>query len=391
MSTVHRSFRIATLFALGLAACGDDRAPLDDSAEALQQRAYIVSLASDELTVIDLRRLEIIGRVSTGGVLNHMAELNHDFSKVYVDSPGTSESIVVDARTLDVMGRIPVARHATHASLSRDGRLLAIVGEEENAVSFVDPVTDTEIKRLPGFLVPHFVRFAPDGKYAYVANIGGHHLTRVDLSTLSIDGTIPLDGFDDHTPARDEQGFADAQIDANGILYAAHGETGRVLVYDTNARAKVSELTTGPRPWIVYAEHPFANIRSRLVPNFGDSTVSVIRDLRVQGSMPAGDMESDGVNYSPLAPERAFVMNKLRNDITVVDTETSRVVDRIDVGGTTETASTTADGRWIVATVSSANRVVVIDAKTDQIVKTFDDVGIQPWSVTIPNGQNYCH
>jgi len=48
-------------------------------------------------------------------------------------------------------------------------------------------------------------------------------------------------------------------------------------------------------------------------------------------------------------------------------------------------------GAVVVATVSSANQVVVIDAQTDKIVKTFDNVGRYPWSVTIPLGQNYCH
>jgi len=41
--------------------------------------------------------------------------------------------------------------------------------------------------------------------------------------------------------------------------------------------------------------------------------------------------------------------------------------------------------------VSSSNQVIVIDAMTHQIIKTFDGVGVYPWSVTIPNGQNYCH
>jgi len=37
------------------------------------------------------------------------------------------------------------------------------------------------------------------------------------------------------------------------------------------------------------------------------------------------------------------------------------------------------------------NKVVVIDAVTNQVIKTFGDVGKYPWSVTIPRGQNYCH
>jgi hypothetical protein len=34
---------------------------------------------------------------------------------------------------------------------------------------------------------------------------------------------------------------------------------------------------------------------------------------------------------------------------------------------------------------------MVIDAVTERVVKTFDNIGVYPWSVTIPLGQNYCH
>jgi YVTN family beta-propeller protein len=130
-----------------------------------------------------------------------------------------------------------------------------------------------------------------------------------------------------------------------------------------------------------------------MVPNLGDMTLTSIhaKTRKVEMIPDAADHDSNGVNYSPLAPEKAFVMNRLREDIAVVNTETGEITDRIAVGGTTETASTTADGKYIVAAVSSANKVVVIDAVTNEIVKTFDNVGKYPWSVTIPNGQNYCH
>jgi YVTN family beta-propeller protein len=84
-------------------------------------------------------------------------------------------------------------------------------------------------------------------------------------------------------------------------------------------------------------------------------------------------------------------MNRIRKDIAVVDTATLHVKQRIPVGGNTDTAATTRDGKYIIAAVSSANRVVVIDAETEEIVKTFENVGNYPWSVTIPFGQNYCH
>src|SRR5207244_3593723 len=78
------------LACVSLPACGTPASPMD--ASDLRNRAYIVSRDSDDLTVIDLNRLEIVGVVHTAGIANHMAELNADFTKLYVDSEGTDES-----------------------------------------------------------------------------------------------------------------------------------------------------------------------------------------------------------------------------------------------------------------------------------------------------------
>jgi YVTN family beta-propeller protein len=390
----------AMAWGCAVGACGDER--VDDaapeassSAAALQNRAYIVSLESEELTVIDLDRLEIIGRVPTGGVENHMAELNADYTKIYVDSSHSDETVIVDARKLAVQDRIVTGKHPAHLTLEPNTGLLAIMLEGEDAIAFVDTERDELVKKLPGFFTPHFMRFTRDGKWGYVANIGAHHLTRVRMDALEVADHIALDGFDVSDAAAFEGGFADAQIDETGTLYAAHSATGRVLVYDTVANQKLAELEVGKNPWVVFAEHPFEGIALKhLVPNFGDRTVSLIDGFpKSRGVVKTleGDEESYGVNFSPLAPSTAFVMNRVRSDVAVVDVDAGEILERLEVGGNTETASTTRDGKYIVAAVSSANRVVVIDARHRIIKKIFENVGKYPWSVTIPGGQNYCH
>lgn len=394
----HTHF-VAGVCAVAIAGCSSDDPSTNVTSQELANRAYVISKDSDELTVIDLDTLEIIAQVRTAGISNHMAEVNADFTKVYIDSSDTDETVVVDATKLEVIGRIQTGKHPTHLSLSRDGALLAVMNEDEGtgAVSFIDPVRDVEVKRLPGFFTPHFMRFSADQKYGYVANINAHHITRVDLASLEIESHIPLDGFEgppNETVAPDEGGFADVQIDSAGVLYAAHNATNRVLVYDTVARTKQPELTVGVSPWIVFAEHPFPGLPLRhIVPNLGDRTISLIKGEAISlvvATLP-GDEEAYGVNFSPLTPDKAFVMNRVREDVAIVDTATNEITGRIPVGGNTETAATTADGKWIIAAVSSANRVVVIDAVTNEIVKVFEDVGRYPWSVTVPGGQNYCH
>jgi DNA-binding beta-propeller fold protein YncE len=104
-----------------------------------------------------------------------------------------------------------------------------------------------------------------------------------------------------------------------------------------------------------------------------------------------GDQESYGVNYSPLAPGEAFVLNTVKERVAVIDRRDGTLIESLDVGGTTETASTTGDGRYLLLPLSSTNQFVVLDVATHAEVARFDDVGLYPWSVTTVGGQNYCH
>ncbi|MET0385530.1 MAG: hypothetical protein ABW321_06210 [Polyangiales bacterium] len=393
---------------LGMSACGsetkepgtdgedDGDAPIAVPTQLqLEQRAYIVSRDSEELTVIDLAKLEIIRKVQTGGAGNHMAELTGDFKQVLVTSSATDEAILVDTTKLEVTGSITVTGHPTHIARTPDDRRFALMVEDTNEVAFVDGQEGTVAERLGGFSTPHFMRFTPDGNFGYVANIGGNRITRVDMQNMKVLSEISLDAYADRREIDEEGGFADAQISSDGIVYAAHNSSGKVLAIDAQTGVKISEIEVGAHPWVAFAEHPFKDVKLRhVVPNFGDKTVSIIAGENREPSVMAtleGDEEAYGVNFSSLEPNLAFVMNRVREDIAVVDTERGEIVERIDVGGNTETASTTPDGKLIVATVSNRNRVVVIDVATRKIKKTFDDVGVYPWSVTIPKGQNYCH
>jgi YVTN family beta-propeller protein len=389
---MRRALVCALLLGMG---CGGERPGSSNDAELLA-RAYVISRDNPELAVFDLRTQSLVGRVDTAGVTNHMAELSADFRKVYVTSSDSNELVVVDATTLTVEKRLAMGKHPTHLALTPDGSKLAVMLEDDGAVAFVDTGSDQVVKTLPGFFVPHFMRFSHDGRTGYVANLGAYHVTRVDLATLEIRDHIALAGHEGPphlTPARNEGGFADVQIARDGRLFAAHRSSGRVLIYDTVGEKMLPEVTVGAGPWVVFAQHPFANVPLRhLVPVFEDRSVALI-DGSKTGSIKTlpGDEEAYGVNFSSRAPERAFVMNRIRQDVAVVDTTSGTIQRRIDVGGNTETASTTADGAFVVATVSGADRVVFIDAQTGTIARSFEGMGKYPWSVTIPNGQNYCH
>ncbi len=410
--------------ALLLPACGSsgDRSTLDAvnvSDEELAERAYVISEQSDELFVMDLGSMTEVGKVdtslSTGVNSNHMSMLSGDARKLYVMATNEDAAVVVDTATLQVIGRIPLGAHPTHAEACLgcppDGRdLLWVVNEggghgegapaeseEEHghgSVSIIDMGTDEVIATFEheSLEVPHFVRF--HDRSAFIPSIGGNQITVVDLDSLQVSDVLLREGVTEPGPCSgDPCGFADAQIDRNGLLVAAHIETGQVLSYDAAGGFRRADLRTGNKPWSIFVDSMSDDFDTHLMPNWGDSTVSLIDRVqeREVARSAEGDVESFGVNYSPLAPGQAFVLNRIKERIAVIDRNDGSLIEALDVGGTTETASTSGDGRYLLLPISSTNQFSVFDVTTRTEVARFDEVGTYPWSVTTVGGQNYCH
>jgi YVTN family beta-propeller protein len=408
--------------ALLAVACGGSEQGSNDAdvtVEDLSERAYVISEQSNELFVVDLSTLTEVGKVDTsvgsGTNANHMSMLSGDGRKMYITASAHDTLVVVDTTSLEVVRQISLGAHPTHAEsclgCGVDGHdQLWVVNEggehaaEEEAegegevhpgsISVIDMVTDEVVRTFsdPSLVVPHFVRF--HDRTAYIPSIGGNQITAVDIDTFEVSDVLLLEGESAAGACTaDPCGFADAQIDGNGLLVAAHIETGRVLSYDTVTHTRRPDLQAGNRPWSIFVDALSNVFDTHMMPNWGDSTVSLID--RVQQREVArsveGDQESYGVNYSPLAPGEAFVLNTVKERVAVIDRRDGTLIESLDVGGTTETASTTGDGRYLLLPLSSTNQFAVLDVASHAEVARFDDVGTYPWSVTTVGGQNYCH
>jgi YVTN family beta-propeller protein len=402
-------------------ACGnsEDATGVLDAPLDLANRAYVISEASNELFVVDLSTMTEVGKVDTSVNAeangNHMSMLNADGSKMFITAAEQDTLVVVDTTTLEVTRQISLGAHPTHAQMcpgcgTGGHDQLWVVNEggehteggteqEEGAlhpgsISIIDMVTDEVVRTFSdaSLVVPHFVRFHE--RTAYIPSIGGNQITVLDIDTFEVRDVLLLDGVTEPGAcAGDPCGFADAQIDRDGLLVAAHIETGHIVSYDTVTRTRRPDLLAGNRPWSIFVDTMSNVFDTHMMPNWGDSTVSVIDRVqqREVARSPEGDQESYGVNYSPLAEGEAFVLNTVKERVAVIDRVSGELIEGIDVGGTTETASTTGDGRYLLLPLSSSNQFAVYDVTTHSEVARFNDVGTYPWSVTTAGGQNYCH
>ncbi len=363
---------------------------------SLETRAYVVSKATNELFVFDHGTLEALGSIDTTVLAgqanaNHMAMVTEDGAKVYITASDADTLVVVDAARMRVSKRLPVGTHATHMAMSPDGDELWVMVEGDNAIAVIDTETDTLVRTIsdPSFQIPHFARFS-DG-FAYVPNIGGNHLSVIDLATDRVVETLVGEGLTEGPCEQDPCGYADAQIGEDGVLFASNFWTGDVIVYDTLAHERLPEVHTGGQAWSAFV-NPFAQGQQdfALVPSWTGRTLSRVGLLGEAQTYDLGDSEVYGVNYSPTAPGLAFALSRTRREVTVFDAESGELVEAIDVGGNTETATTTPDGRLLLP-VSSAGAVLVLDTETREELARFEGIGTYPWSVSTVSGQNYCH
>ena len=193
-----------------------------------------------------------------------MAELNADFTKRLRRlrrAPTRASSST--RRTLEITKRIPTGDSPTHLSLSRDGKLLAhrrtstttrcrssiprptprssgCAGFYHAALHALRPGRQVRLRREHRRVPRHA------GRSHDARDRRPHPARRLRRPAQRDDRR------------RTRCGFADAQIDPDGMLLRRPRHRRAACWSTTPTPARSSpELEVGPKPWIVYAEHPF--------------------------------------------------------------------------------------------------------------------------------------
>ena len=382
--------------ALSAAAIAGDAPP----APALKGEDLLVvtNRDSNDLTLIDWRTETIVGRRSLGCTCNpHMAMVTPDGKTLVTMGTALDKIFVMDVAGTAPAREITVGARPEHFDISCDSRYAFVNNFKEGTLSIIDLKAGKEVSRISGFSEPHNVTFTPDGKKAYIANLGAHEVGIVDLQKRELVGRLAIGSAGKQGRLED-----DKTLDAiNGIInvtltpdgkwgYAADGDSGQVAIIDVEKDEVVATLKVGGAPWRAYAS---PDGKWMLIPNNGDETVSVIdaKSKKVVATLPAFGWMT-GINFGPGGKKAYVIGTGETGAIMVYDLESMKLLSRIKVGGrlALETAATSPDHAKIFLTSSTDNSVYVITTATDTL-KKIENVGVSPWASFILNGENYCH
>ncbi|MDL5158362.1 serine/threonine-protein kinase [Actinomycetospora termitidis] len=227
----------------------------------------------------------------------------------------------------------------------------------------------TVVGTVPVGAAPVDVQVAPDGRTAYVANRDAATITVLDTARGAAVGTIPLPGA--------PQALAFAPDGARAYVGLLGDTAGEVAVVDTADGSLVGRIPTGPRPLAlavsadggrVFVSDPDAG--SVTVIDTGSDTVVD----RVALPTPHGlAVSPDGA--------RLAVANYDANTISLVGTDGSGPVATTPVGRNPHAVAWHPTQPWVFDTDFAGNSVSVTDVRTGRVVATVP-TAVHPQAVT---------
>jgi YVTN family beta-propeller protein len=323
---------------------------------------------------------------------------------VIVASPGTKKGGAAAAQSPSsgpslaaptAAGTIQVGQNPSFIQVAPNGKFAYITDVGAKAITVLDTVTDKVSKTIPipeG--PPQFVSFSNDGKTAYVSvydTNGSVHplIVFIDTATGQVTGQAPVTN---HTPGPSQVSPNDRYLyvpDHNsmtmsGAMKAMSGPGQDDLdVINTATKKLVGTMTLAPNPhWIAVGQDGLLYVTNH---TSGEITIVNSNTNKVVKVFPVG--ETPHAIYTSPDGSRLAVTSYGGAEVFIVSTATDKVVATIPVGREPLDVEYSPDGRYICTTNSEDNTVSVIDAATNKVIDTIK-TGKQPTSIDfLPNGR----
>jgi YVTN family beta-propeller protein len=353
---------------------------------------------SSDITMIDVRTDEILGRIPLGDLVNpHMAMVTPDGKRLLVAGTKRNTAFIVDLASQHITARIPVGTEPEHFDIAEDGKVALMGNMEEGTVSILDLERGTEVKRLGGFAEPHGFAFLPGGRKAYVSSFGAHEVAAVDANGLEVARRLAVGSSHLLASANPDRylteikGIVNPTVTLDGrFVFAADGDSGEVAVIDARTDEVVKTIRVGEEPWRAY---PSPDGSKMVVPNNGDETLSVIdiSKQKVLATLRAGP-KMTGVNFEAKGRKAYVFSSGDYGTVLIYDLVALRETGRKQLGPhlSLETATTTPDGAKVYLASSTDNSVYVIHTANDEVTR-IANVGQSPWATTMLGAYQYCH
>lgn len=267
-----------------------------------------------------------------------------------------------------------------------------VTNQLDDSVSIIDTVKKrvTENVKIDGRF-PHNVTFTPDGREAWIANLGSANVSIIDTVLRKVIMTLPPDGICEgpihpRGPKSEPQGMPKncsrahevAITPDGGKAYILNLDSDHIWIFDAESKKELGRIKTGSTARMVFSRDGrvgyLVSSHSTNIP-----IVDTIAD-KVTGEIPVGK----GVFGLAISPDDTllYITTGKDNHFIMIDIATQKKVAEILVGNDAHTVVVSPNGKWAFITNRDDNEVAVIDTEKKEIKKKIK-TGIEPDLATL--------
>ena len=336
------------------------------------QHLYVLCEKSNEVLVVDAETSQVTKHIPVGRLPRGIS-VSADGKQVFVANSSADTVSVIDAEKLEVTRSLSTGFEPISALADREGETLYVANRLSSDVSVIDLASGKEIKRLSAGRGASYLSISGDGSQIFATHIYSHlgeqrtppesEITVIDTATRRVVERKPLHNvagvFHLATSSDGTLGFA-AQLRPKNLIPLAHVEHGWAFGdslalfgkdIDGVVQVPLDELER-------YTAMPFSVVltpdnNKLFVSAAGSDNIAVIdvpallKFTRAAKKSFANDLSASAnyvttripVGHNPrgivLSPDgnRLYVADRMDDTISVVDTNSAKVINTVDLGG----------------------------------------------------------
>ena len=307
-------------------------ASLPGALYAQSARLYVGNSIADNVSVIDLNSLKVVGDIQVGPHIHGMA-VQADGSRLFSTSEGDNTLRIFDTSAGKLVSAVKLTGRPNQCAVTPDGKYVAIPIRDTDSVDIVEVAQQKVVKTLP-VKAPHNAFNAGSNRYIFVSSMGDHAIKEIDLDSMDYSATIPTGGVPrPYVITRDGRTMYVAVSDLHGFVV--------VDIPEKKVVRRVEMPAEHPTPH----EHPGEPINTlthglALSPDEKELWVTSLLDdamyvydissQKIVGHVPVGS----GPNWVAFSPDGKYVCvsNAADDNVSIIDVKARREVARLKVG-----------------------------------------------------------
>lgn len=271
---------------------------------------------------------------------------------------------VIDPVSFSELRRIPTGKEPHHLYLSPDEKSLIVANALSDSLTLIDPKTGEVQRTITKINDPYHLRFSPDMKWFVTA---ANRLDHVDIYRWEPeDAAAPMKLAGRVHAARTPSHLS---IDSKSTtVYASMQDSDELMAIDLATQKPRWKVPVGKLPADVFLT---SDDRLLLVGLTGDEYVEVydvsqplpklVKRIQTGAGAHAFRARGDG--------RHVFVSNRVANTISMIDTQTLAVVSSFAAPGGPDCIDVLEDGKTLMVTSRWARKLTFIDIDKKQVVR----------------------